>query len=143
MNWLRQMFHRAEEIDREIDEELRFHVETRLAAYIASGMTPDDARRKAVERFGNIQLVREAVREIDLGMIQSVWQDIRYASRTLRRSPAFATVAIASLALGIGLNSTIFSAVNAVLLRPLPYPDPDRLVCIGAISPRSPARPSI
>ena len=131
MNWLTKIFHRNEQIDREIDEELRFHIDTRIERYIQAGMTPEQARRKTLDRFGNFDEIRLAVREIDLGTIQSVWQDVRYAARTLAMSPGFTAVALASLALGIGLNSSIFSAINAVLLRPLPYKDSARILYIG------------
>src|SRR6266851_1255179 len=138
MNWLTKIFRRGEEIDREIDEELRFHIETRIERYIQAGMTPEQARRKALDRFGNFDEIREAVREIDLGTIESVWQDVRYATRTLAKSPGFTAVALLSLALGIGLNSAIFSAINAVLLRPLPYKDPDRIVSLYASFKKNP-----
>ena len=80
MSWLSKILHRGEEIDREIDEELRFHIETRSECYIQAGMTPEQARRKALDRFGNFDEIREAVREMDLGTIESVWQDVRYPS---------------------------------------------------------------
>src|SRR6266481_3449296 len=131
MNWLTKIFHRREEIDREIDEELRFHIETRIGRYIQSGMTPEQARRKAFDRFGNFEQIRETVREIDLGTIESVWQDVRYAVRTLAKSPGFTATALLSLTLGIGLNTAIFSAINAVLMRPLPYKDPERIVTVS------------
>src|SRR5207245_9103704 len=81
----------------------------------------------------NFEEIREAVREIDLGTVESVWHDVRYATRTLAKSPGFTTVALLSLALGIRLNTAICSAINAVLLRPLPYKDPDRIVRVGSI----------
>src|SRR6266851_8350680 len=137
MKWLTRIFHRNEEIDREIDEELRFHIETRIERYIQTGMTPEQARRNTLDRFGNFEQIRETVREIDLGRIESVWQDVRYAARTLAKSPGFTMTALLSLALGIGLNTAIFSAINAVLLRPLPYKDPERILDIGETSPWS------
>jgi predicted permease len=137
MRWLTRIFHRNEEIDREIDEELRFHIEQRIERYVQAGMTPEQARRKALDRFGNFEQIREAVREIDLGTIESVWQDVLYAARTLAKSPGFTATALLSLTLGIGLNTAIFSAINAVLVRPLPYKDPDRLVYIhDAVDPQ-------
>jgi putative ABC transport system permease protein len=127
-------FGRRERIDREIEDELRFHVECKIERYVHAGMSPEEARRKALECFGNFERIRDTVREIDLGLLESVWQDLRYGVRALARSPGFTAVAVLSLALGIGLNSAIFSAVNAVLLRPLPYKDPERLMTIGQVS---------
>src|SRR6185295_11506392 len=131
MNWLRTILHRGDAVDREIDDELRFHIERRMERYVQAGMTPEQARRRALDRFGNLDEIRQAVREIDLGTIESVWQDVRYAARTLLKSPGFTATALLSLALGIGLNTAIFSAINAVLLRSLPYKDAERIVYIG------------
>ena len=135
MSWLRKILDRGNAVDREIDDELRFHIERRMERYVQAGMTPEQARRKAFDRFGNLDEIRQAVRQIDLGAIESVWQDVRYAARTLIKSPGFTATALLSLALGIGLNTAIFSAINAVLLRPLPYKDPERIVYIGQTSP--------
>src|SRR5579864_9773509 len=97
MSWLTKIFHRSDEIDCEIDEELHFHIERRIERYIHAGMTPEQARRKALDRFGNFDQIRAAVREIDLGTIESVWQDVRYATRTLAKSPGFTATALLSL----------------------------------------------
>lgn len=127
-------FRRRKKLDREIDEELRFHIERRTERYLRSGLSPEEARRKALDRFGSVEAVREAVRQIELGAIETIWQDVRYGARTLAKSPGFTAVAVLSLALGIGLNSAIFSAINAVMLRPLPFKDPERIVSIGEAS---------
>ena len=130
-------FRRRERIDREIEDELRFHIERKTERYVHAGMSPEEARRKALERFGNFERIRDTVREIDLGLLESLWQDVRYGARALARSPGFTAVTVLSLALGIGLNAAIFSAVNAVL-GPLPYKDPERLMIIGQVSKYSP-----
>src|SRR5882672_1759755 len=120
-----------------LDDDIRDHIRRETEENIKRGMAPDEAAAAARRAFGNVMLTREAVRAIWI----PVWwdqclQDLRYASRSWRRAPWFSLVVMLTLALGIGLNTAVFSVVNAVLVRPLAYPNPERLVWVAPVGDR-------
>jgi predicted permease len=118
--------------ERDMDEEMRFHLEMARRRNIDRGMPPDDARRTALAAFGGVTQHQEAALEAVPGhLFDELRLDLKYALRTLRRNPGFATSVVLTLALGIGATTAIFSVVNGVLLRPLPIRDPDRLTFVG------------
>lgn len=129
-------FFRKDSMDRYLDLEMTAHLEMAVEENIRSGMSPGEARRQALVRFGGVQQAREEQRAArGLPFLDVLGQDLRFTLRTLRRDRAFTIVAVLILALGIGANVAVFSVVNTILLRPLPFPDPARLIRITTVDP--------
>lgn len=133
--WLWRIL-RKERTEHELDSELRFHLEQRVAELVEEGAGREEASRQARMEFGGVEGIKEECRESRrVHLLETFFQDVRYGLRMLRRNPGFAMVAILTLALGIGANTAIFSVVNGVLLNPLPYPYPEQLITLHESKP--------
>ena len=130
---------RREQLDQELDDEIQYHLEQKTGAYVAAGMTPEEARFAALRAFGGVAYRKEDLRDRrgawGLVWLERSWQDLRYACRILARNPGFTLVAVLSLAIGIGANTAVFSFVNAVVLRPLALRDSNTLVMVRPAPP--------
>ena len=130
------LFHK-DRVDQEFSEEIRAYLDMLTEAKVRQGLTPQEARRNALLELGGVDQVEEKVREVRMGQfIETAWRDVRLGVRTLVHSPIFTAVTVLSLALGIGANTAIFSVVNGLLLRPLSYPESERLVDVWHTPPQ-------
>jgi predicted permease len=128
--------------DQELQDEMESHIQMHTEDNLQLGMTPEEARRQAMIKFGGMESTKEAFRDQrGLPLLETLWQDLRYGARMLRKNPGFTTVAVLTLALGIGVNTSMFSALQTMLARPLPYPDAGNLVQVFQTSPHSRREP--
>ena len=136
MGWMRRVrgLLQRDKLSAEWEEELRFHIDMREQSNARSGMPQDQAHRKAMRQFGNPARLKERLREIDVFTLpETVWQDLRFAARMLRKHPGFTTLAVLALGLGIGVNTAIFTVYRAFLLRGIDAKDPQRMVDVGRV----------
>ena len=130
MSWWKSLF-RKRAIDEQLDSELRFHFEKLVDENIAAGMAAQEARRQAMLEFGGHEQIKEDLRDVHrVSVIESTLANLKFAIRLIRKSPSFSIAVILTLALGIGANSAVFSAIDAIILRPLPFPNSDQLMRI-------------
>src|SRR5580658_1136076 len=130
MSWWKSLLPKRAS-DAQMNSELRFHIEELTEANIAAGMTPEEARRRAVLEFGGHEQLKEDLRDVyRIRVVDATLANLRSAFRFIRKSPTFSVTVILTLALGIGANSAVFSAIDAILLKPLPFPEGDQLMLV-------------
>src|SRR5580704_5334263 len=132
MNWLKQFFSRRR-LYNDLSEEMQQHLEEKIDELIATGLSRKEAIAAARRAFGNITLIERDSRQIwHWPTVEDFLQDIRYAMRSLRKNPGFAIAGVLTLALGVGVNTAVFSVLNGWLLRPLPVPNPEQIMVLAA-----------
>ncbi len=135
MNWLPHIF-RRKELYGDLAEEMRLHLEERTEQLMSEGMSRQEAEQTARRAFGNSTLLEERSREVwQMPWVESLGSDVKLVLRRLGKSPGFATTVLLTLAIGIGANTAVFSVLNSVLFKPLPYPEPGQLVAVRLIAP--------
>jgi len=138
--FLRSLF-LSRRVEQDLDAELQFHVQTYTDLYLARGLTPEDARAAALRDLGGLEQRKEECRDTrGVARLEHLLRDSRYALRMLRRNPGFAVLGILIMALGIGANTAVFSVVYTVLLKPLPFHEPDRIVTLTNVAAKSNSR---
>jgi hypothetical protein len=127
---------RRDEIESDLADEIGFHLEREIQKYTQSGLSRDEAVRRARQKFGGMDQVKEECRDASgIRFVDTVMQDLRYGLRILSATPSFTAIAVLTLALGVGASTAVFSLVNAILLKPLPYPNPERIAIPWRIAP--------
>ncbi len=144
MKWVRELrqrfdaFRRRRQMNAEMTEEMRHHLELQARENVDAGMSPEEARYAALRQFGHVEGIKETCRDQrGLRWLEEALQDVRFGFRQLRKNPGFTAIALLILGLGVGVNTSMFTALQAVMVRPLPYPDSDRLVQLFSTSPGS------
>ena len=136
MNHWTRLFSRRQRMMEALDQDIRNFIERETQDNIERGLSPEEARYAALRKFGNVTRIREETRDVwSFVWLEQLWQDIRSGLRQLRRTPSFTMVAVFTLALGIGANTAMYTVINDVLLRPLPYASPSRIVWITEVMP--------
>ena len=138
MSWFNRIFFRKRRYD-DLSVSIQEHLDERIDELVTEGLPRSEAERTARREFGNVTLMRERSREVwQWEKLESLLADLKHVCRRLVRSPGFAITVVLTLAIGIGANTAVFSVLNSVLLRPLPYPEPEQLVSLHLNAPGAP-----